>query len=252
MEIKSIAATYLEISKQQSEYNSKFNEHIEQNKNNDIIHRLMTNNEDQRELTDFVQKLAQCLAEDGVFPPTKEALLKRPREMGDVIQTQNRLTLIVKSNNLVLKRALIWCGLRISVSFVKLFCPAPDPSLDSRFLVDPDKLSYLIRGHDKFETSVLSPQKRRHQPVRFYLSAFINGTMDVVHMVTSCCIEWFELKPWDNYEQWSSLSPNMPSTSLLKSRRHTERMFVSAAPSQTFLEDGGGKPSDEDAALDWE
>lgn len=252
MEIKGIAATYLKISEYQSMFNSRVNEYIKEDKDKDVIHRIMTNNDDQRELTDFVQKLARCLADDGVFPPTRETLLKRPREMGDVIQTQNRLTLIIKSNSLVLKRALFWCGIRISVSFVKLLCPAPDPSLDSRFLVDPDKLSYLVRGHDKFDTSVKTPQKRRHQPVRFYLSAFINGTMDITHMVTSCCVEWFELKPWDNYAHWSSLSPNMPSLSLMRSRRHTEQMFVNAAPSQTYLEDGAGKPSDEDNAIDWE
>ena len=105
----------------------------------DTIYRLMTKNDDTRELDSYVQQLIECLARDKIFPVEQAVIDTRVYERRDMTQAQEVLTHVKTSHNVILKRAFLWLGLRICPSFINTFCPPPSDRLHRR-VVQPDAL----------------------------------------------------------------------------------------------------------------
>lgn len=202
----------------------------------DTIYRLMTKNDDTRELDSYVQQLIECLARDKIFPVEQAVIDTRVYERRDMTQAQEVLTHVKTSHNVILKRAFLWLGLRICPSFINTFCPPPSDRLHRRFLADPAKLSLILKGPN--------------QPVRFYLSLFVNGQSTLHHMVTCCTAEWCSLMPWENHAAWSAVDPNTPSRELLEGRRKRAKQTGAVdAPSYQYLENSNG--AQPQSALEW-
>ena len=196
--------------------NNKYTkELIIQHQNRDEIIKMMN---DDNLLTHYVGKLIDCLAQDKLFPPHPRYV--KEYEADDILQAQQVLTMIHKSDKKVFKCGLIWLGLRVCPSFVSIFCPPPDPYLQRRFLVNPEKLAHMIKG-DK-------------QPLRYELSRFVtsSGRVPIHHFVCACLLHWYTLMPWLDYEVWSNISPNAPSRE------------IETAARRRFLNDGASPDND--------
>lgn len=202
MEFKSVEAAKLYFEENKCNIDERMNERLREQRYRCVIYRLMHKNEDTTELDHYLNKLVDCLAKDKIFPPSAKLVQHFRYEEKDIIDAQNVLTHVINSHNVVLKRGLIWLGLRISASFINIFCPPPDERLNRRFLVNPDKLTMMIKGEG--------------QPLRFHLSAFCNNHEDfpIEHCIVSCCTEWNSLMPWLDYETWSGVDANAPSAEL--------------------------------------
>jgi len=156
-------------------------------------------------LTHYVGKLIDCLAQDKLFPPHPK--YAKDYEEEDILRAQNVLTTLHKSDKKAFKLGLIWFGLRVSPSFVNIFCPPPDPLLQRRFLVNPEKLAAMIKG--------------KQQPLRERISLFVccSGRITLEHFVSSCYEEWMTSLPWLDHEVWSNISPNAPSKEIENAAR---------------------------------
>lgn len=196
MELKSVGPTNLNT------------EWLVNERNKDVIYRIMNNNSDWRELDFYVGKFIDCLSRDKIFPPAPEYIEQRRYEKKDVTDAQEVLTKVLQSDKLVLKRGLIWLGLRISPSFINQFCPPPSEKLNRRFLVNPEKLALMIKGEG--------------QPLRLHLSAFCNNsqTFSIDHCVISCCTDWNSLMPWMDYDTWSKVDANTSSIERINAKRN--------------------------------
>ena len=216
LKFESVDAAQLFLNQSKCTIRDELNKKLLEQRNKCAIYRLMHNNDDPRELDFFLGKLVNCLARDEIFPPAPALVIQRKYEKADITQAQNVLTWILNSHNLVYKRGLIWLGLRISASFINIFCPPPSEQLRRRFLVDPDKLIMMIKGED--------------QPVRLYLSAFCNNnqSFSLEHCVVSCCNQWNMLMPWLEYERWSGVSTNAPSVGLIANSNKHRRQLLGA------------------------
>jgi len=156
---------------------------------------------DNTELLDhYVGKLIDCLAEDRIFPPHPR--FRKNYEEADIAEAESTLTKIKNSDLSAFKKALIWTGLRISASFVHVFCPPANINIERRFLVNPDKLYELLKG--------------KEQPIRYEMSRYMcsEGRVNLEHFVASCNTHWEMRIPWLDHEHWSNISPNAPSREL--------------------------------------
>ena len=160
---------------------------------------------DEHLLDHYVAKLIDCLAQDKIFPPHPKFAKKYEQE--DIRRAQETLTAISKSKLVMFKQSLIWLGLRISSSFINVFCPPPHPTLSRRFLVNPEKLADMITG-DK-------------QPLRYEISRFVcsNGRVPLHHFVATCFTHWYMRMPWLDYQIWAKVSPNAPSKEIEQAAR---------------------------------
>ena len=211
MEFESIEAAQLYLEDNKCNVDHKMNEQLLAQRYKCTLYRLMHKNNDTRELDHYLGKLVDCLARDQIFPPAPKLMQQRKYEDKDITDAQAVLTHVINSKDLVLKRGLVLLGLRISASFINIFCPPPDERLNRRFLVNPEKLMLFIKGEG--------------QPLRFHLSAFCNNNQDfpIDHCVISCCTEWNSLMPWLDHEQWSGISANAPSVGLIANTNRNKR-----------------------------
>jgi len=157
----------------------KINKLIWLNTHHDEITRMMDNTE---LLDHYVGKLIDCLAEDRIFPPHPR--FRKNYEEADIAEAESTLTKIKNSDLSAFKKALIWTGLRISASFVHVFCPPANINIERRFLVNPDKLYELLKG--------------KEQPIRYEMSRYMcsEGRVNLEHFVASCNTHWEMRIPW--------------------------------------------------------
>jgi len=175
----------------------KINMLLQRDKNNDEIIRLMSN---EQLLNHYFCKLIDCLAQDGIFPPHPK--YRKKYETADIKEAEAVLNRLKNSQLHLQKQALIWMGLRISVSFVQIFCPPPSVQMERRFLVNPEKLYEMLRG--------------KENPISYQMSRYMcsMGRVPLSHFVSSCMTDWYARLPWLNHEQWARVSPNAPSKEL--------------------------------------
>ena len=226
LKFKSVDAAKLYLEQNESSVGDEESKKLEEQRNKCTIYRLMHNNEDPAELNYFLNKLVECLARDRVFPPAQKLMDQHKFEKADITSAQAVLTHVINGRNLVLKRMLIWLGLRISSSFINIFCPPPDEKLHRRFLVDPGKLAMMIKGEE--------------QPLRFHLSSFCNNNQQFTleHCLTSCCVEWNSLMPWLDHDTWSGVDANAPSANLIASAKRQKLCAAPHSAGRAYIADG--------------
>lgn len=153
------------------------------------------------EVRHFVDELMDCLARENIFPPPPAMVNLNLYEQSDIDGVQEFVTAVTSAGNLIPMKALILFGLRVSVRFVQVFCPPPSPTMERRFLVDPEKLSEFLGTQVK--------------GLPYHMSCFLMTRLSSpMVFVAACLTTWRQNAPWENFEVWGSVSTNAISAEL--------------------------------------
>jgi hypothetical protein len=173
---------------------------LRENMNKCALLRLLEST-DPDEVRHFVDRLMECLSRAKKFPPPTEKVDRHVYEQTDITRVAETVASVKASGDTVAMKVILLAGLRTSAMFVQIFCPPPSPTMDRRFLVDPDVMQAFTTG--------------LNNPLQTHMTAFLVGRAATPEMlVTACLTSWMELGPWHDADRWSKLEANAPSVEM--------------------------------------
>lgn len=200
---------------------------LEDNRNKCALMRLFAS-QDRSEVRRYVDVLKDCLKKEGIFPPPREKVDEHVYEQTDVDMTQGVVDAATSTGDLVVMKAILMVGLRVSKQFVQVFCPLPSPTMDRRFLVNPEVMALFV-DHPRLGLIRL-------------ISLFLQGRhASPAHFVSICFTTWEEFGPWIGYEQWGTASTNQPSAEIAEVRKRLRMTADADAREHAMLEAGAGE-----------
>ena len=157
----------------------------------DELYRLLTDNgTTAREHDECLQALNRHvrLARGGL---QLDGVLQYPAERSGIARIVERyMGEVLGSRDPLAKRAFLLVALRLSPSYVAVFCPRDGAS---KFLCNPEKMARFVQGADtEFSTA---------------FAEYIVSTTSKDMFVARATNEWASMEPWAGMQQWKAVSP---------------------------------------------